>query len=104
MVVGELLVDDDNVNPEYLDLLNEFPYKSDESGWCEKLGEDFKCTIYEERPSLCRINETWKQLFSKDQTLEEYHNKTTMACKRLMEIKLGMNPDQIKKVYDDFNS
>ena len=104
MMVGEILKSDDNVNPEYLSLLKEFPYKADESGWCEKLDEDLKCSVYEERPLLCRINDTWKALFSKDQKLENYHAKTTMACRRLMKIKLGMSENQIKKVYDDITS
>ena len=101
MMVGDLLKSDDNVNPEYLALLKEFPYKADGNGWCEKLDKDLKCSVYEERPLLCRINDTWKELFSKDQELEDYHKTTTMACKRLMEIKLGMTKSQIKKVYDD---
>ncbi len=101
MMVGDLLKSDDNVNPEYLTLLKAFPYKADKNGWCEKMDEDLKCSVYEERPLLCRINDTWKALFSKDQKLEDYHAKTTMACKRLMEIKLGMTKNQIKKVYDD---
>lgn len=36
--------------------LMKFPYKWDETGKCEKLGDDGKCTVYETRPNLCRID------------------------------------------------
>ena len=102
MMLGEILEDDKNVNPEYLELVKQFPHKADENGWCEKLDENMKCSIYEERPQLCRIKETWRLLFSKEKTMAEYFTETIGACQRLMEIKLGMSKDQIKKVYDDF--
>lgn len=104
MMIGKLQESDDNVNEEYRDLVREFPYKADEGGWCEKLGSDLKCTIYETRPLLCRIKEVWKLKFSKTRTMEKYFSDTTMACKRLMTEMLGMSEDQIKKVYDDFTS
>jgi Fe-S-cluster containining protein len=40
-----------NTKPEY-----SFPYKWDESGRCEMLGEDDKCKVYNDRPTLCNID------------------------------------------------
>lgn len=102
MMVGDLLKNEDNVNPDYLDLVRDFPYKADESGWCEKLGDDLKCSIYETRPLLCRIEEVWRIKFSGERTKSDYFSETAMACKRLMKHKLGMNESQIQKVYDEF--
>lgn len=33
-----------------------FPFKVDETGKCEKLGLDNKCTVYENRPDICNID------------------------------------------------
>lgn len=102
MMVGEVLESDDNVNPEYLDLVHKFPYKADKFGWCEKLDNDFKCSVYESRPALCRVDHVWKLLFSETQTLDEYFTRSTLACKNLMEIKLGMTQEEIESVYEKF--
>lgn len=42
------------------DPLNEFyfPYKWDETGRCEMLAEDNKCSVYENRPTVCNIDKT----------------------------------------------
>ena len=103
MMLGHILESEDNVTPEYLDLVKEFPYKADEAGWCEKLDENMQCSIYEERPLLCRISSVWKKIFSKKMTIQEYYTKTIGACKVLMGTKLGMSEDQITKIYDDLN-
>jgi hypothetical protein len=34
----------------------EFPYKARADGVCEKLGEDNRCTVYDNRPLLCNID------------------------------------------------
>lgn len=33
-----------------------FPLETDEKGACVKLGADGLCTIYEDRPDICRID------------------------------------------------
>lgn len=104
MMVGEILADEKNVNAEYLPLVKEFPYKADEAGWCEKLDENMQCTVYEERPMLCRVKETWVRLFAKSISMKKYFENTTLACRKLMHMKLGMNENQINKVYEDFTS
>jgi len=35
-----------------------FPYKWDETGRCEKLTDDNKCSVYETRPTVCNIDKT----------------------------------------------
>ena len=36
-------------------VINKFPYKANEKGWCEKLNEDNTCSVYDDRPLLCNI-------------------------------------------------
>jgi Fe-S-cluster containining protein len=40
-----------NTKPEY-----SFPYKWDESGKCEMFGDDGKCKVYDNRPTICNID------------------------------------------------
>ena len=50
---------------ELLDIPSiEFPYKHD-NGVCEKLSKDNTCTIYNQRPMLCRTFEIFKILQKK---------------------------------------
>jgi len=35
-----------------------FPYKWDETGRCEMLTDDNKCSVYETRPTVCNIDKT----------------------------------------------
>lgn len=41
-----------------------FPYKTDEKGKCEKLNDDGKCSVYESRPDICRVDKTHEKYFS----------------------------------------
>lgn len=62
--------------------LLKFPYKWDETGKCEKLGEDGKCTVYETRPNLCRID--W--IIEKAKLDKNTFYPTLMnSCNKLME-------------------
>lgn len=36
--------------------LMKFPYKWDETGKCENLDENGKCSIYDTRPNICRVD------------------------------------------------
>lgn len=58
----------------------EFPYTWDESGKCEMLGDDHKCTIYHDRPLLCNV-EKFAEVFKLDK--EEFYKANEEACKDL---------------------
>jgi Fe-S-cluster containining protein len=80
--------------------IRDFPYEIDSKGWCEKLGAYFKCTVYEDRPLFCRVDNYYNEMKEKP-PIEQYYADTENMCKELMEDKLGMSKEQIKKVYDD---
>lgn len=42
-----------------------------------------RCTIYENRPLLCRIDESYEEIFYKIMTRDEYYKLNKEACKRL---------------------
>lgn len=68
-------------------LLREFPFKTDNNiGTCEKLGEDGLCTVYEDRPTICRINDFYTRYKNDKQTLEQYHEEVHQACEKLREL------------------
>jgi len=101
MMVGQILAGD--YKQEYRELVKKFPYKADEKGWCEKLGKDLKCTVYNKRPPLCRIDYAYDRLFLRKKTRKQYYDETSLACRWLMEDKLGMSKTEIDKVYEQFN-
>ena len=42
-----------------------------------------RCSIYGERPLICRVDESYKVFFSERMTLEEYYQKNYEMCKEL---------------------
>jgi len=54
-------------------------------GICIYLKEN-ECTIYENRPLLCRIDESYDYFFSQTMTKEEYYKLNKEACKRLRKL------------------
>lgn len=56
-----------------------FPFKTNEKGWCEKLGEDGKCTVYENRPDVCSVEKSF-ELFAGGRTKEEYFTANAQLC------------------------
>ena len=55
-------------------------------GVCRFL-EGNKCSIYSKRPLLCRVDESYEQLFSSVMTKEEYYNANYAACRELKKLK-----------------
>ena len=96
MVVGEIL--NGNYKDVYGDLVKEFPYKADEAGWCEMLDDDLKCKVYENRPTLCSVENTRKLKFP-NVSKKDYYKRCEAACKVLMKEKLAMDDDEIDEIY-----
>ncbi len=51
-------------------------------GVCRYLREN-DCSIYEDRPLLCRVDESYELLFSNVMAKEEYYRMNKQACERL---------------------
>ena len=64
-----------NLSPLYSDL-------DRGDGICRYLSGN-RCSIYEERPLLCRIDECYDIFFQDKMTLEEYYSLNQKACDRL---------------------
>lgn len=70
-------------DPQYKEVWD-FPHKWDETGRCEKLGADNKCTVYENRPPLCNIAEVHKRVFS-HLSKEEFFRYNINGCNYMMD-------------------
>ena len=51
-------------------------------GTCKYLDGN-KCSIYDERPLLCRIDESYEVYFREQYSLEEYYEFNYSICKQL---------------------
>ncbi|NLM01602.1 MAG: YkgJ family cysteine cluster protein [Treponema sp.] len=51
-------------------------------GVCKFL-KDNLCSIYEHRPLLCRVDESWKNIFSSEISLESFYELNYQGCKAL---------------------
>jgi len=61
-------------------IVEQFPYKADESGACEKYDKETKkCTVYEDRPLMCRVDEMHKH-WPERMSIEEYYKRTEEVC------------------------
>lgn len=47
------------------------------------------CSIYDNRPLLCRIDESWKSYFSSEISLNSFYELNYQGCERLKNIKKG---------------
>ncbi len=56
-------------------------------GICKYL-QGNRCSIYEDRPLLCRVDESYEYYFADKYTLEEYYALNYEVCKKLKEGKL----------------
>ena len=59
-----------------------FPYTWDENGKCENLTEDNKCSVYENRPTMCNIDKL-QSFFGIDKT--HFYKANIEACNKMME-------------------
>lgn len=59
-----------------------FPYKLDDNGKCEKLGDDGKCTVYDKRPNICRSE--WILKMSK-MNVNDFYDGVVDNCNKLMD-------------------
>jgi Fe-S-cluster containining protein len=70
----------------------DFPYGFDEDGCCEKYDQEIGCTIYEERPEICRMN---KMQLTSGLSEEEYNKRSILACNMMMDL---LNIDESFKI------
>ena len=49
-------------------------------GVCKHLTADNLCDIYDSRPLMCRVDESWEKFHSHEMTREEYHRLQKSAC------------------------
>ena len=78
-----------------------FPYNFDESGACEKLTADNKCSIYEDRPILCNVD---KLLQALPMSRIDFFNMNIDACNSLMDeanLPIEMRINHIKVNLED---
>lgn len=55
-------------------------------GVCMYLKENL-CSIYESRPLLCRVDESWEQIFSAEMSREDYYKLNYKGCMALKKLK-----------------
>lgn len=65
-----------NLNSVYKELHNG-------DGICIWLNEKNECSIYDNRPLLCRIDEGYNKFFKDSMTIEEYYYENYKVCKML---------------------
>jgi len=73
-----------NLGIENIEKDNElyFPYKWDDTGRCEMLTDDNRCSVYENRPLICNID---KLLSLIDIPKEQFYAMNIAACNTMMD-------------------
>lgn len=63
----------------------DFPYKAKKDGSCEKLTEDGKCSVYENRPSICSVEKTYEKFHAPHgRTKKEVYLQENKICNDLI--------------------
>jgi Fe-S-cluster containining protein len=73
-----------------------FPYGWDETGRCEKLTDDNRCSIYDSRPLICSVDGMYDAEYHKEMTRAEFYRMNAEICNEWMDennlpIKLRIN-------------
>lgn len=68
----------------FIKAFQDFPYKADEDGVCEKLGEDGKCTVYEDRPLVCSIPRMFQRFYKGKETRKQHYLSEAKICNRMI--------------------
>ncbi len=79
-------------------LVEEFPYKTDHLGACEKFQND-RCSVYDERPTFCNYQKIYERFPEAADTIEDWYIKMMSNCNFL--IRIAQRPQEfiIKKPY-----
>lgn len=82
--VGETIenVKDKDGSNSFIKAFQDFPYKANEDGSCEKLGEDGKCTVYEDRPLVCSVPRMFQRFWKKRQTRKQHYLTEAKLCNK----------------------
>lgn len=65
------------------EIIDQFPYGYTQDGSCEKYDKETrKCTVYEDRPLMCRVDEMYKH-WPEKMSKQEYYRRTEHVCKIL---------------------
>lgn len=95
-LVGRILLTKDlQPNSVIREAIEEFPYKTDSAGCCEKY-VDNKCSIYEDRPTMCNVAKMAELL---DIPLEAYYKQSAKACNLLI-TSFGLDESFLIRDYD----
>lgn len=70
---------------DLMTLVEEFPYKTDEMGACEKLVDD-KCSVYKDRPVFCNYEKIYERYPEAAPSIEEWYTRMMSNCNFLMTI------------------
>lgn len=70
---------------EGIDFLAEY----NQEGKCTNLSDN-RCSIYDSRPLLCRIDDAYEELFSTYMTKEDFYRENAKACNEL-QMKMGID-------------
>lgn len=69
---------------QHLELNSVYAELNRGDGVCKNYDDSLRaCSIYEARPALCRVDESYP-LFAKQMSLKEYHAANWQACQGLM--------------------
>lgn len=52
-------------------------------GYCKYLTPENTCSIYEDRPDLCRVDKVYDIFYKDKLTKEEYYKRTKDGCRKL---------------------
>lgn len=62
-------------------------------GQCKFLNEkNNQCSIYQDRPLLCRIDEAYEKIYANHFSKEEFYKLNAVACNEL-QLKLGISDE-----------
>jgi Fe-S-cluster containining protein len=81
--------------------IKDFPIPTDRNGVCSKYDKKTKqCTIYDERPLICRVDDYYKQKIHGNMTLKQWHQHNADVCNYMI-YESGIDKKYLVEIKDD---
>lgn len=79
-LVGKVIANKHVADPKIKRIIDAFPYKTTNTGACEKLNDDNTCAVYDSRPVLCDVR---LMAVVRGQPIEQAYSQAQTICDEL---------------------
>lgn len=78
---SKILVSRGSEDEQIIGIAN-FPFKCDETGKCEMLGDGNICKVYDNRPLICNVEKLYEKYYKNEMSKQNFFDINEQICKQ----------------------